>query len=307
MGAPLTTRRLAERVRRIIQDTGSSLFDDFELLETATDILPMVWDRIRRGHSTYGVDSVILPASGFTETEPGRYESEVPGHVGDIKKVELVSSNQTYTLVLPGGLETHGSHLLRGGLPAWFRSGFENNGKLSIVGTSPGLSVRVWFQRQVPPLHYGRTASTVLREIQLDLTGSPPAGTQAGRVERMDDLYIGTQVYIDGDPNVAGGGPNIGQVRRVTEYDGPSYTCTFDPALPGPLTATTLYSLVVPLEDQFFPYFIHRTAQEIVSRVGSPASARPMEERLARIETEFDAACLLRDSGNPPRITNSRR
>lgn len=307
MGAPLTARRLAERVRRVIQDVGSSLFDDHELLETASDVLPMVWDRIRRGSNTYGMDSVTILESQFTPVEVNRFEVELPGHVGDIKQVEMLGPNGSLSGVLPSQLQTKSSPFLRGGLPTWFRSGFENNGKLSIVGAPAAFQARIWFQRQPTPIHYGRTASTGDSAIQLDLTGSPPAGTQAGRVERMDDLYIGTQVFIDGDPNVAGGGPSIGQVRRVTDYDGATYTCTLDTPLPGALTATTLYSLVVPLEDQFFPYFIHRAAQEIVSRAGSPASAIAMEARLARVEAEFDAACMLRDSGNPPRIVNSRR
>lgn len=307
MGAPLTTRRLAERVRRLVQDVGQSLFDDFELLETASDVLPMVWDRIRRNNNTYGMDSVTILASEFTATEVARMEVELPANVGDIKQVEVLGPNGALSGALPSQIETKSSPFLRGGMPTWFRSGFENNGKFSIVGMPSGSDIRVWFQRQIPPLHYGRTASIVDGEIQLDLTGSPPAGTQAGRVERIDDVYNGMQVFIDGDSNVVGGGPSVGQIRRVTDYDGATYTCTLESSLPGALTATTLYSLVVPLEDQFYPYFIHRVAQEIVARAGSPASAGMMEQRLARIEAEFDAAIMVRDSGNPPRIVNSRR
>lgn len=253
------------------------------------------------------MDRVDIALTDFELIENDYREADVPIYVGDIVHVELIGGSNRPLPLMDADVYTKDNPRIRSGSPPlWWRGRWSNGGKIAVSGNLSGSSVRLWFIRRPPPLHFGRTTSTSDAELILDTSGETVLATQRGRVSRVPGDYVGQLVYVDGDSAVAGGGANVGQLRRVTAFDASTVTCTFESVLPAALTATTDYSFVIPLEYPAFDYMVKKVVHELAIRLGNAQYTAITERAEMLAEERFDRAIGNRDRGHIHRVWNTR-
>lgn len=305
----LTASRLVDRIRARIEDSGD-LWSSHEILESADDVLTSIWDKVRAASAHYATDRIEIPVSSFTTIEKSWLEAELPSWVGDITYVEQVSSNGRTTPLKVFESDFYNKNAYAyaiGAAPRWMRSRYGQRAKFSVYGSLSSGSVRIWFNRVWPPMHYGKTVSVGgTTSLAFDTSANPPTGTRVGRVLRQDDVYEGMLLEILDDTSNPSN-PNIDQLRRITEYDGATRTATLDEALPAALNTTTWYSLVIPLDRAHSRYFIEKVILELALRLGNNPYVAQSQGLIAMLESEFEMSIASRDTVNPPHMWSHRR
>lgn len=308
MAALLTARKLTDRVRKRVSDAGSLVWDDSVILETADDALQSIFDTVRMSGALHDLDRKDIAVSAFTTVETQWSEYALPEYIGSIRKVEGLPSTsagssslwQTFE-IWDAPFDNHDAPRspLYGSIPLWTRSRWGRPGSFSIWGDiSRFASIRVWFTRKWPPLHFGTAAGGSTTTL---VFSSSPQGVVVAR----DDLYVGMQIEVSAD---SGGTPvPVDSLRRITGYVGSTKTATLESAWPssGASTSTTQYSMVVPLEAEHTEYLMEQVTLRLLQRAGNELHIGLMTPRMMQLEERFVASLSQRDA-KPLRIWNRR-
>lgn len=302
MASPLNSLTLVSRVRTRVGDRGPTqqqLWTDTMILEAADDCLQTIWDEVRHAGQDHELDRIEVPVASFTRIEEGWYEYELPEWVGAIRKVEGVTGGTPQVFeVLDTELDNKDIPRMGwvAGRPRWARSKLGRSGTLGIFGGITVFpTVRLWFIRKWPPLHFGTAAAGALGTITF------PASATAGRVVARDSLYVGVDIEI-----TAGVPVPVDEMRRVTAYAGSTRVATVSPSWSIAPTNQTQYALVVPLESEHGSYMIETVARALLERRGDEKQLAATLPRYIEIKERFHASLRRRDQ-IPKRIWSRRR
>lgn len=293
----LTAQKLVEQVRQRASDEGSLIWTPEKILDAADQAFQHVWDTVRFAGRDHELDRLDIAPSAMTRVEDQWYEYSLPEWVGAIRLVEGVtgSSDTRPIEAIPAGLEhkdvSRVAFLSK--QPRWIRSRYGRPGSISFMGDVTFSSIRVWYIRRYPPLHYGTAQSGTTTTIQF-------AASPTGTVIQRDSLYVGMDVLMTN-------GTNTDQFRRVTAYTGATRTATLDSALPVAVTASTTYSLVVPLEQEHGDYFIEDVTRRLLARLANTEHLAATEPQYREAQERFKASLETRDQAQPRRIFSRRR
>lgn len=295
MVQPLTAEKLVEQVEQRIQDEGQLIFGPQKILDAADLAFQHIWDSVRFGDSTADLDRMDVAPASWTRVEDLWYEYELPEYVGSIRRVEgpVGGAGDVRPIeAIPVGVDTKDYSRLpfRSNTPGWFRSRFGHPGKIAFMGDVFSFSsVRIWFQRRYPPLHYGVAGNGTGSTTLLTFDTTPTAGTLIKRA----DLYVGMDVQFTG-------ATNTDVIRRITAWTGT--VATLASPTPVNITSTQAYSLIVPLEVEHGEYFIETVVRRLLARLGNTEHMAATEPQYSELRERFRASAHTRDGGKPLRI-----
>lgn len=295
----LTTDDVILRVRERIHDRSGQTFDDAEVLRALDDSIRSIYDQIRiRGEDKWLDLLSVNVATEVTRIEQGWWRYELPEAVGDIQMVEAVGTGRTPTQLSRASLEekdlSRGTFRSVGTLWNWGPPGtIEIRGDLEAF-----ITLRIWFVRAIPPMCYA-TGSGAGSTTTLTTTTSVSEGVlmRAGAYDQQQFQVVG------------GASADLQKLVRVSSFTVSSgvATFTFAPALAGATGTTTRLAMVVPLDPQHSEYLCDLASMTLLQRQASEEEMKLMEFRVARSEANFQAAIARRSSGEPPRLSSSRR
>lgn len=283
------------RVRERIHDFSARTFDDPEILRALDDCVRRIFTILRTHGDAINRDSVDIPVASLTQVHTNVYEWKRPEYVADIKMVKLVTSvGGTDGYQVPrASLEEQDhpfSYVAINRRPVWLpgpRDTVQLRGPLV-----PFAIMRVTFVRKIPPLVYGD--QSVSSSTQLT-----PA-TVVGAWKARDDLYVMSNFEM-----VDGPAANVGQVRMCTAFTGG--VITLDPALPAAADTTTDWAMVLPLPDEYHEYLIALATMTMFRREGAADEMELLRPELDMLQHEFESGISRQTSGEPPRLSSSRR
>ena len=105
------------------------------------------------------------------------------------------------------------------------------------AGTNNG---RVWYIPKLGDLQSGTATAGGASTITFPTTNTLPGALTS----RIDDYYNGLDILITS-------GTGVGQVRRITDYDGSTRVATVDVPWTTLPTSASLYSLMTPIPDEY--------------------------------------------------------
>lgn len=295
----LTTDDILVRVRERIHDRNGQAFDDAEVLRAADDALRSVFDQLRIRSEDHGLDVLsVSVATDVTRVEDGWWRYTLPEWVADIQMVEAVGSGRLPTQLSRASLEEkdlgRGTFRSSGTLWNWGPPGtIEIRGDLEAF-----ITLRIWFIRAIPPMCYASGSGA----------GSTTTMTTTASVS--EGVLFRSRAYEQQQFQVmAGAAIDVHKLVRCTAFTVASgvATMTFSPPLSAATGTTTRLAMLVPLDPQHSEYLCDLIAMALLQRQASAEEVDLMAGRLARSEANFQAAIARRSSGEPPRLSSSRR
>lgn len=298
MVTALTAEQLVDQVRQRASDEGQLIWTAAKVLDAADLAFQHIWDTIRFAGRDHELDRLDLVPSTLTRVEDQWYEISLPEWVGAIRRIEGVTGTSDPRPIdaIPSNLEEKdfARTAFLSKQPRWIRSRFGRPGSISFMGEIGSFTtLRVWFIRRYPPLHYGTAQSGTLSTIQF-------AASPTGRVVQRDSLYVGMDVMFTN-------GTNQDQIRRVTAYTGSTRTATLDSALPAAVNSSSNYSIVVPMEQEHSEYFIEEVTRRLLARLANVEHLAATEPQYQELKERFKASLETRDQAQPRRIFSRRR
>lgn len=295
----LNTDDVLIRVRERIHDRTGQAFDDVEVLRALDDANRSIFDQLRIRSEDHGLD--VLTVSTTTDVErieTGVWRYTLPEWVSDIQLVEAVGTGRTPVQIARASLEEkdlgRGTFRSTGTLWNWGPPGtIEIRGDLEAF-----ISLRIWFIRAIPPMCYALgnapgTTTTLLTD----------SSTSEGMLLRAR-CYEQQQFQV-----VAGAVADLNKLVRCTSFTVSAGVATmaFAPALSVATGTTTRMAMLVPLDPQHSEYLCDLAAMQLFERQASKEEVAMMAGRLARSESNFQMAIARRSSGEPPRLSSTRR
>lgn len=298
MATYLTARKLVSKVRQRIGDeaqgsSGLTKWSDAEILDAADDIYQEVGETVRMAHNDHELDRVELSLTDdFTNVEPYWYEYSLPEYVRNIRWVEGVDQAGNGIAIQPVVFsELESRQLFQAGrsMAAWTMTRWGRPGNFSIYGNLFGqvTTVRIWFIRRYPPLHFG-TADGASTSGTLVFQSSP-----TGEVVLRDDLYTGMDAVNE----------DTGSLARITNYVGATRSATLSVSEDW---SGDSYSLVLPLEPEIGEYFIQKIAMHFFMRSGNDQMMAVTATLLGSLESRAKATLARRVQGQNSRWINTR-
>lgn len=296
----LTTDDVLLRVRERIHDRSAQAFDDAELLRAADDALRTVFDQIRIRSEDRGLMAMdVAVATDVTRVEKGVWRYRLPEWMADIQLIEAMRSTGVPYQVPRASLDEKDmgrGHFFNSGL---FWNWGAEMGTIELRGELDAFAtMRLWFIRAIPPMCYAQ-GSGAATTTTLTTTESLTEGMLL-----RDRAYEQQQFQV-----VAGAANDLHKIVRCTAFTVSAgvATLTFEPALLSATSGTTQLSMLVPLDPQHSEYLCDMIALAMLQRQGSEEEMAAMERRMMRSEANFQMAITRRSSGEPPRLSSSRR
>lgn len=295
----LTTDDVLTRVRERIHDRTGQAFDDAEVLRAADDALRSIFDQLRIRSEDHGLDVLsVTVASDVTKVEEGWWRYTLPEWVSDIQMVEAIGSGRLPTQLSRASLEEkdlgRGTFRSSGTLWNWGPPGtIEIRGDLEAF-----ITLRIWFIRAIPPMCYA-TGS-----------GAGTTATMTTTENLSEGMLFRARAYEQQQFQVmAGAAADVHKLVRCTGWTVAAGvgTLTFSPPLASATSTTTRLAMLVPLDPQHSEYLCDLVAMSLLQRQASAEEVEMMSGRLMRSEANFQAAIARRSSGEPPRLSSSRR
>lgn len=296
MALPLAIQTALSEIRLRVSDPDGDQYSDAEIVTAADYALESIWTDVRLSNKDHDLKSVDLPVSGFA-VDGIEYTVDLDEMVRVIRKVELPSTgNGRPVPVEEADLEAKDAprSTLGGRSPVWYQP---EQGVLAIVGSLGSFqTVRVWYLRGWPPLHYGVA----------QVNGAPTTTTMVlsaapvGRIARRSSVLVGHRIEFTA-------GPNLDAIVRVTAYDPVANMVTFTPAVTAAPSASDSYSLVVPLTPEHNDFFIESTVTKLLERSGNAQYMASRAPNYNRLYDRFLADVQHRNQDKPLSVFSSRR
>jgi hypothetical protein len=247
MGIELTCQELISRVRNQVADRAAEVWTDPQVLQACDQALESVWIDIKMAAREQHLTYLDIPANEFDAVSDQATEWTPPESVGAIRSVAGYHGNATVCIphveveMLPLAQRIRGPFYVR------------VNGRLRIFRNTFG-TVRVWYVRRWPPLHYGEAgAASTDSALQFD---PAPIGVAKAR-----DIYEGARVEIMS-------GANQDRLVTILAFDTATMTATID-TLPAPIAEGDVYSLLVPVEGEHGDLVATAASMRLLERAGN--------------------------------------
>lgn len=282
----LNAIEVLQRVRQKTHDRDGLSYDDNETLAAVDDALRETFTPLRTHGEMQEADSLNLTLGQLTLIETGVYQWELFDYVADVKMMEATRSGSRGVPIPHVTLEEKDVVA-----PLCWHWG--PRGSLQVRGNLVAFQgLRVWYIRQSPPMTWliPITGSTT--------TATVSGATVRGALKNRDDIYVGMRFEA-----TAGSSANIGQVRRCTGFTAGVFTFEAWPAT----TALCTLAMILPLPDENVDFLAWLVAEELLSRSGSSEYLDSIRPKVARLRDQFLGGISRRTSGEPPRLTSSRR
>lgn len=294
----LTAQKLVSQVQQRVSDTAGGIWTPTQILEAADFAMNHVRDTVLHSGQDHELDRLEIAPTSLTRVEDLWYEAVLPEWVANIRWIEGVTglSDARPIDFLPSMLEQKDISRVAflSTQPRWFRSRQGRPGSIGFMGeVNSFTSLRIWFLRRYPGLHYGTAANGSTSTV---VFSSSPVGV----VTKRDDLYIGMDVYFTS-------GNNTDQVRRITDYVASTNTATFDPVVGTAVGGTSTYSLVVPLEAEHGEYFVMETTRRLLSRLANTEHLAAIMPEYNELKERFISSLGQRDQARPKKLWSKRR
>jgi len=283
---------LITRVRERVHDRSGHAYADDEVLRAADDALRQMFTAIRTVGDGPNLDYVDFAVSSLTQVERNVYTLDIPDVMADPQHVELISTdNGRVQQIMQASLAEKGvAELDWPGRHIVWNWGPKGTFQLRGIVTSY-VTLRIWYVRQFPPLFYfAATAGS---------TTSATIGAATGGYKARNDWYAGYQFEV-----VSGAAANVGQVRRASAFSGGVLTMA---AWPAAIASTNVIAMVVPLPDEHHEYLAALVAMRLLRRSGAAEEMQLLGGELSELRADFESGIARRASGEPPRLSNSRR
>lgn len=298
MPVPLTAQKLVEQVRIRVADKDSQIWTDTEILDAADVAMGHVTDTVRLQGQDHELDRLSIAAASWTKIEDHWYEYDLPEWVGSVRRLEGVTGTSDVRPLEIAETQLEKRDIARAPFataqPRYHLGKLGRPGTLSFIGDIGSFtSIRVWFIRRFPSLHWGTAGTPASPTTELRFAAAPTSGV----VIKRASLYIGLDVQFTS-------GALIDVIRRITAWDGTD--ATLSSALPAASTGLN-YSLIVPLECEHGGYFIEEVAREMLARLANTEAMAGREAIYKEREERFVAGIGQRDNDRPKRLWSRRR
>lgn len=295
----LTTDDVLQRVRERIHDREGQAFDDQEVLRAADDGLRRIFDVLRTTGEMRGLDSLdVAVATDLTVLETGVRQYQLPEFVADIQMVEAVGSTGFPVQIMHSSLEekdlSRGTFRSVGTLWNWGPPGtIQIRGDLQSFST-----MRLWFIRAIPPMCYAVGSGAGSTTTLTATAASAPSMLKRAQAYEKQQFQV-----------TAGAASDLAKLVRCTTFAVAAgvATVTFSPALASATGTTTRMSMLVPLDPQHSEYLCDLAAMALMARQGSKEEIALVSMALAQSREAFETGISRRSSGEPPRLSSSRR
>lgn len=288
----LTAREMVTRLRARVEDRQGHTFTDVEILRAADESLALMHTQLALAPGSHEMNVLATSASDWTSAEPKVHNLVLPEYVGQVHKVEGVrASGQAIDIPrTPLSVRTG----VAGKSWNWLS---DRPGTISFQGTlQPFATVRIYYSRRWPPLHYGTSQGGGALGTFRFGTGN----AVTGKVVQRADVYTGLDIMVEND--IPAGMQDA--VRRIEAYSGGSTReCTVDADWPDVPTGSTQYSLVVPIAPEDTPMLIAETALVLLEEIGAAGQVQVLLPRLMEARKRFTDRIRSRDNA-PKRIWN---
>lgn len=271
MGSLVTD--LIENVADILNDRQYRKYSQERILKAAHRAFGPLWTAIKNSEKDHLLDFVDFNTTDFTAKSVVNnvFQLNLPEYIGAVREVNPIGSGGDTHLMEFADLETVTSAASQRFHWAW-----DGARRLAIYGQIEG-TYRIWFIRRHPTLHKGTADGGSISTIDFD-TGASRTGTLIVR----PDVYVGSFIQITAD---SGQPSNVGAIGEVTAWDGT--TATMLSNWPAATSATTVYEMLTPIDDEFDSYFEWKTAEELLSRGYDQDSYALLRDRVRELEDSF--------------------
>lgn len=298
MPSPLSAREFVTAVRGRVGDLSISgvntTWTDLTILQVLDEVVQQYVVTSRAALRDHEVDREEFTLTSFTEVDENWHELRLPEYVAAVRYVEGLRGTGAAPIDLgPAEFETRNAarHALRG-YPVWMWGRFGRPGTFALIGGISSLeSIRIWFWRRYPQLHFGT----------LDQNGSATTvvfpASATGKIVPRDDTYNGLDVYNE----------TTGELARINDYDGATRTATVDP-IGGSWSATSgnTYSLMMPVEPELQEYLTQLAANQLYRRAGNMDYLAMTQAYTQELEESFRTGLRQRQTAAPKRLINRR-
>jgi hypothetical protein len=232
-------------VRSNLDEDTAAYWANSEIVRWLNKGKDFLWTRIVQADEDYALvysdDSIISDTSSY----------DLPKNLKKLRRVEQIFPSDTSRTPVPWypiSLNEKGEYATTP-LLASSVGGTNNNryfhkaGQIQAVPT-PGASqagtgnLRIWYVPRLGDLHDGTASAGATRTITL------PSSASNGTVSRRDDEYIGLLIEITG-------GTGVGQVKRITDYNGTTRVATVDSDWNTVPDSTSTYSMLPPIPEEY--------------------------------------------------------
>lgn len=301
MAVPESARGIVTRVRNVIQDRDYGAWSDAEILQQVDASLESVASLRRRAGQDHEIDRIDIGRAEFADRGNNWLEFQLPEYVLDVRRVEGLRGGREVAFVAAEGMLEDAPARFSGysrGIPRWVWTQHGRPGHFSVFGAGAASydTIRVWFIRRHPPLHFGiAAAGSTNQGLVFDQT------TPIGVVVRRAGLYAGMDIEFTA-------GTLAGQLVRVESYDGTTAVWFGAPTGGVPIPAVgDEYSLMVPIEAEHTEFLVHKAAYYLAVRAGNTDYLAALTSTLRYLEGEFIAAMNVRSTNSPKRMWSSRQ
>lgn len=284
-----------DRCRERVADASANynVWTPDQMMHGLDDALNSIWTEVRLNGRDRLLERLdVLPAS-FTLEGSNIRTYELPAWAGPVRKVEgLGVTGSTPREIEQAELDFKdwSQSSWTGPAMVWFRS---QTGTISILGDITRFStIRFWFHRRWPPMHYGATSG--LGTTTTMLFSTSPIGDVVRR-----DVYQSTLVEFTA-------GSLAGTIVRITAFNPATLTATFTPALSGAVPAAQAYSLIVPVDPEHGNYVVEEMAAQFLERSGNANYIAAKNTRLIRLRENFISDLIHQDQAAPPTVYSHR-
>lgn len=291
---PVTARRLVADVRRKVQDRGATAWSDTEVLEAIDAAMQSIQTEQARSGEVHELESVDIPISSFTTVEQGFIKWPLTDQVLMPRRVEGLLDGQLGAVPIFADTIDSRDRVMWNQINSSARFVLvDHKRSLGILGLCPYQTIRVWFERRWPTLHYGVAGAGGSTTTMLFDT----AATLRGRLIKRADVYVGLRVEFD--PAAA----DADKIVTVTAWDG--VTATFTPAI-GASSVGQAYSLIVPIAPEFGTHLAYQAAKHLAQAAANIDLMVALEQSGARAADDFEATITANQSASPRRLYSSR-
>lgn len=295
----LTAVEAVDRLGKRVEDRNNVVFSEMEKLEALDEAVSELYTELRLQGQHYDMDSMTVPIASFTVIQKGVWEYEVPQYVSDVIRIEAQASVGSVPMPIQKAKldEKDGAlHFFASRQPVWHWAKFSNTGRIQLRGNFVTLSnVTIYFMRRWAPMHRAVASGGTLNTLVI--------GAVTGRLVPLDDLYIGQRIQITADTTTPA---NVGQRRRILDFDAATSTFTLDADLSGAPDASTQYAMLTPIAPEYVELMLEMAANILLLRVGDLQTARSRYPRLASLRDTFERAIRLRDTSDQRRVHSIR-
>lgn len=282
MGSRITAVDLIDRVRDWVADPRAEVWTDASVLARADQVLESIHTRVRLAGRDHDLGIEDFSVSGLTQLGGGNAELALPEYVTAVRQVTMLKSVPAEVPIPQADVHSKDwSRISRGGV-AWWRG---PDGNIRFSGSLGGTAtIRVYFIRRWPPLHYGQAAGGSATTLVFD--ASP-----VGRVLRQQSIYVGSSFQLLS-------GANEGLTVRATAFDRVTKTITFTPAVTA-VVATDDYAMTVPVHHEAADYLVLEVARALVTSAGNTDYLSALMPQYAQALALFESSLATRDQAEP--------